>query len=138
MNRQFVRHYVEMVVVMMVGMFVLGGAAVALLAPFGVDVSSWPSEAPALALLGMAVAMGAPMVAWMRYRGHGWTPAWEMGASMFVPGLATVGLLWGGAVTEIDTLFAIEHVAMFPSMLAVMLLRRDEYSRPHGPAHATA
>jgi hypothetical protein len=128
MNRHFIRHYLEMLVVMFAGMFVLGGAAVALLAPFGVGVLAWETEAPALALLGMAVAMGAPMVAWMRYRGHDWAPAWEMGASMFVPGLATVALLAAGAVTDSHALLMVEHIAMFPAMLAVMLLRHDEYT----------
>ena len=116
---------------MMVGMFVLGGATAALLAPFGVEVLSWGDEEPALALLGMAVAMGTPMVVWMRYRGHGWAPAWEMGASMFVPGLATVALLGSGGVTDSQTLLTLAHVAMLPAMLAVMLARREEYSRPH-------
>jgi multisubunit Na+/H+ antiporter MnhG subunit len=65
-NRQFIRHYVEMVVAMMAGMFVLGGAFALLLAAFGVDVGSWSSDKPELLLLGLAFTMTAPMVAWMR------------------------------------------------------------------------
>ena len=124
----FIRHYVEMLIAMLVGMFVLGGAFVVLLAPVGVDVGDWQTEAPALLLLGMAFTMSVPMVAWMRYRGHGWAPAAEMTAAMFVPSLAAIGLLWTGAVEDSDTLLAIQHVAMFPAMLVAMLLRRDEYT----------
>jgi hypothetical protein len=76
----------------------------------------------------MAFAMTVPMVAWMRYRGHGWTPAAEMSAAMFVPSFAAIGLLWAGSVTDGHALLMIQHVAMFPAMLAVMLLRLDEYT----------
>ena len=132
----FIRHYAEMVIAMFLGMFVLGGAATVALAPLGVDVGSWHDEAPALMLLGMAFTMSAPMVAWMRHRGHGWAPSWEMVASMFVPSLAAVALLWAGAVEDSGTLMAIQHAAMFPAMLLVMLARLDEYTRH--PAHALA
>ena len=37
-------------------------------------------------------------------------------------------LLQGGLVEDIGALMAIEHVAMLPSMLVAMLLRRDEYT----------
>jgi hypothetical protein len=33
-------------------------------------------------------------------------------------------------VIEISAILALEHVAMIPAMIAVMLLRRGEYSRP--------
>lgn len=124
----FIRHYAEMLVAMFLGMFVLGGAAAGLLGLVGVDASAWRTDAPALMLLGMAFTMSVPMVAWMRHRGHGWAPAWEMAGSMFAPSLAAIALLWGGLVTDPDTLLAIQHVAMFPSMLVVMLLRLDEYT----------
>jgi hypothetical protein len=133
MTRTFIRHYAEMLVAMFVGMFVLGGALSVLLGAAGIGVSDWHTDAPELLLVGMAFTMSAPMVAWMRHRGHGWTPAWEMTASMFVPSFAAIALLWGGMVEDSDTLLAIQHIAMFPAMLAVMLLRRDEYA---GHAHA--
>ena len=76
------------------------------------------------------------MAAWMRYRGHGWAPVWEMTASMFVPSFAAIALLWAGPVEDADALLLIQHIGMFPSMLAVMLLRLDEYTG-HG-AHAVA
>jgi hypothetical protein len=128
-RRTFIRHYVEMVVAMLLGMFALGGAFVLMLGALGVDVDSWSSEAPALLFIGMAFTMAAPMVAWMRYRGHGWTPALEMTAAMFVPSFAAVGLLWLDQVEDVDALLVIEHVAMLLAMLAVMLARYTEYAQ---------
>jgi hypothetical protein len=134
----FVRHLGEMIVAMLLGMLVLGGAASVVLSAVGVEVSAWRTDAPALLLLGMATVMSAPMVAWMRHRGHGWTRCWEMTAAMFVPSFAAIALLWGGLVEETDALLAIQHVAMFPAMLVAMLLRRDEYTRHVGRVHAAA
>jgi hypothetical protein len=117
----FIRHYMEMVIAMFAGMAVLGAAGVA----FGLELE----DTPELLLLSMALSMTVPMVAWMRYRGHGWAPAWEMSGSMFLPSVAAIALLWLGAVEETGTLMAIQHVAMFPAMLLVMLFRLDEYTR---------
>jgi hypothetical protein len=134
----FIRHYAEMLIAMFLGMAVLGAGFAVPLAAVGIDVGDWRTDAPELLLLGMAFTMSAPMVAWMRYRGHGWAPAWEMTAAMFVPSIAAIALLWAGVVTDGDTLLAIQHVAMFPAMLAVMLLRLDEYTghAGHAAAHA--
>jgi flagellar biosynthetic protein FliP len=124
----FIRHYVEMLIAMFVGMFVLGGAFAVLLGAVGIDVGSWRTEAIELFLLGMAFTMSVPMVAWMRYRGHGWAPAWEMTASMFVPSFAAIALLWAGMVEDAHSLLMIQHIAMLPAMLAAMLLRPAEYT----------
>lgn len=134
----FVRHYLEMVVAMFVGMFALGMPLAALLGAVGIDVSAWQTDARELLLLGMAVTMSVPMAAWMRYRGHGWAPVWEMTASMFVPSFAAIALLWGGMVEDSEALLLIQHVGMLPSMLAVMLFRLDEYTGHGRHAHATA
>jgi hypothetical protein len=128
----FARHYAEMVAAMLLGMLVLGAGFTIALSPLGVDVATWNSDAPALALLGMGFTMTAPMVAWMRHRGHGFAAGAEMSAAMIVPTLAAVLLLWSGAVTDIHTLMMIEHVAMFPGMFAAMLLRLPEYTHPIG------
>jgi len=125
----FTRHYIEMVVAMLLGMVVLGAALAVPLEAAGVDVTNWDTEAPALSLFGMAFTMTVPMVAWMRYRGHGWAPCWEMAAAMFVPTFVAIGLLWSDVMTDLHGLMMIEHIAMFPLMLAVMFLRWDEYSR---------
>jgi len=127
----FIRHYVEMVIAMLAGMLVLGGGFSLALAAVGVD-GGWREDAPELLLLGMAFTMTVPMVAWMRHRGHGWTPAREMTAAMFLPTFAAIALLWAGAVEGTHAPLMIQHVAMFPAMLAVMLLRRDEYTG-HAP-----
>ena len=124
---RFVKHYVEMLVAMFAGMLVIGMPLEAL----GLDI-----DAIELELLWMALIMSVPMVAWMRYRGHGWAPAGEMTAAMFVPSFAAIALLWAGIVEGGHTPMMIQHVAMFPAMLAVMLLRRSEYTG-HA-AHATA
>jgi len=112
----FARHYVEMVVAMLLGMLVLG-MPLGMVLPDGAEVE----------LLTMASTMTVPMVAWMRYRGHGRQPAWEMSAAMFLPTFAAIGLLWAGLVEGTHTLMMIQHSAMFPLMLVAMLLRPSEY-----------
>ena len=131
-TRQFVRHYVEMVVAMFAGMIVLGLPLGMALGALGTSMSELRVDAPAVSLLGMAVIMTVPMVGWMRYRGHAWQPSGEMAASMFLPTFAVIALMWGGVIEDFDTLMLLEHVVMFPSMLVAMLLRRDEYSHAHG------
>jgi len=130
-TKHFIRHYVEMVVVMFVGMGVL-----ALPARWVVDaVGTSYTEAPGLMFLSMAVTMTLPMVAWMRFRGHGWQPTTEMSGSMILPTLAVLGLLGARIVEDIGVLMAGEHVAMLLAMLGAMLLRPAEYT--HG-AHGAA
>jgi len=136
--RTFIRHYIEMLIAMLLGMVVLGVPLAAGLGVLGVDVWSWESDAPELLLLGMAFTMSVPMVAWMRHRGHRWAPAWEMTASMFLPSFAAIALLWAGLVEGSGTLLTIQHAAMLPAMLVAMLLRLDEYTGHGAHAHATA
>ena len=130
-TRHFIRHYFEMLVAMFAGMVLLGGPAMVALRAAGVTSAELRSDAPAALLLGMGISMTVPMVAWMRYRGHGWRPSNEMGASMMLPTAGVIGLLAAGVLTDIGTLLMIEHVVMFPAMLIAMLLRRDEYTRSH-------
>jgi hypothetical protein len=131
-TRRFARHYVEMLVAMFLGMAVLGVPAVAALGVFGMSSTELHDDAPALLLFGMGVTMTAPMVAWMRYRGHGGPASADMTAAMFVPTFGVIALLWSGLVGDVGTLLVIEHLVMLPSMLVAMLLRRDEYT---GAAH---
>ena len=77
--------------------------------------------------------MSVPMVAWMRHRGHGWLPCWEMTASMIVPTIGALALLEAGALDGAHAAMGVQHVVMFPAMLGVMLLRRSEYAA-HWPA----
>jgi hypothetical protein len=127
-TRHFVRHYAEMVAAMLVGMLVLGAPA-GLVVDYSDDVQM---------LAAMAVTMTVPMAAWMRYRGHGWTPTLEMSAAMIVPALGVIGLLVADAVTDAGLLMGLEHVVMLAAMLGAMLLRRDEYVGHHAHAQVTA
>ena len=129
-TKNFLRHYVEMVAAMFLGMGVLMPLTGLGLGALDSSWSELRADAPALDLLGMAVTMTVPMVGWMRYRGHGWQAGAEMSAAMFLPTFAVIALLWSGLVDDIGTLLIVEHVAMLASMLAAMLLRRAEYS--HG------
>jgi hypothetical protein len=131
----FTRHYIEMLIAMVVGMLVLAVPASLALGASGVTSAELHDDAPAALLLGMAVLMTIPMVAWMRRRGHGWPASNEMAASMFVPTFAVIALLGAGVVQEAGAAMTIQHVAMLPSMLVAMLVRRDEYS---GAAHSHA
>ena len=129
--RNFIRHYLEMVAAMLLGMVALGVPALLALGTFGVSRSELYDDAPTLALLGMAVAMTVPMVAWMRHRGHGWAPCADMTAAMFLPTLAVLVPLWAGLTDDVHALMMVEHIAMGPAMLVAMLLRRDEYTGAH-------
>jgi hypothetical protein len=116
---------------------VLGPPYILALELLGTSMSEVRAEAPAVSLFAMAVMMTAPMVGWMRYRGHAWQPCAEMAASMFLPTFGVIALLWGGVLEDFGTLMMLEHVVMLPAMLVAMLLRYDEYA--HGHAHqATA
>jgi hypothetical protein len=126
--RHFVRHFAEMVAAMVLGMVILGMPAGMALSAAGMSSAELQNDAPALMLLGMAATMTVPMVAWMRHRGHGWAASAEMAASMLIPTAGVIALLWGGLVEHVGTLLVIEHVVMLPSMLAAMLLRRDEHA----------
>jgi hypothetical protein len=134
----FIRHYLEMVVAMFLGMAVLGVPAGWALGAAGSSWSELNTDAPALMLLGMAATMTVPMVGWMRYRGHGWRANTEMAASMVLPTLAAIGVLAAGLMS-VDTLLVGEHIVMLLGMLAAMLLRPAEYTHhAHGDEPAGA
>jgi hypothetical protein len=77
--------------------------------------------------------MAAPMVAWMRIRGHGWRHGFEMALAMLVPWAAVVGLVALGAANVLPWLAHASDPAMYLGMLGIMLVRRDHYA--HGGAH---
>ena len=137
MNRHFIRHYIEMLIAMGLGMAILGIPAISALSATGTSTTELRTDAPAVMLLGMAVTMTVPMVAWMRYRGHGWAASNEMALSMFIPTFAVIGLLGTGLVTDFGALMTIEHVAMLPAMLVAMLMRHEEYSHAHSQVGAS-
>jgi hypothetical protein len=116
--RHFLRHFVEMLLAMLLGMAIAEPA-----------VQGLRGGAPALAVLVMALAMSAPMAAWMRHRRHEWARVAEMAGAMLVPALVIVALLASGALHGGRAALEILHGAMVPSMLAAMLWRRGTYSQ---------
>jgi hypothetical protein len=120
-RRRFVRHYLEMVVAMLVGMAVLGPLENLLPGFEGVRAH------PELDALVMATNMTAAMVAWMRFRRHGWAATGEMAAAMYLPFVVLFPPLWTGLLDG-DATLMLGHVLMFAAMAAVMLGRRDEYT----------
>jgi hypothetical protein len=130
----FARHYVEMVLVMFAGMFVLGGALLLFAAALGASWTELKDDTPGLALGGMGFSMTAPMVWWMRRRGHTWVATRTMAIAMVLPTLVTLVLLATGANDDLHALFMIEHIAMFPAMLVAMLPYRAEYAHAYAGA----
>jgi hypothetical protein len=120
-NRRFARHYIEMVVVMVIGMIVLG-------APLNMVVHA---NGTGVMLIKMGSTMTVAMVAWMGFRGHGMRPCLEMAASMILPTIGTLGILGVGIVEGAGALMVIMHAVMLPAMFVAMLLRREEYSCDH-------
>jgi flagellar biosynthetic protein FliP len=114
----FVRHYLEMVVAMVVGMVALGP----------VEDLLWPGLDDRLDVhvLVMATNMAIGMGAWMRFCGHSWRPIAEMSAAMYVPFAVLLVPYWAGAVPG-GLLMTAGHVAMLPLMALAMLLRPAEY-----------
>lgn len=125
---RFTLHYLEMIAVMFAGMGILGGALLLAAAGLGFGPSEIEDGAPAVFLAGMGFSMTAPMVWWMRFRGHTWPANRAMAASMIAPTLAVIALLAVGALTDLSELLGIQHIAMFPAMLTAMLLHRGEYT----------
>ena len=82
--KRFSRHVIEMTVAMMLGMCVLGMTFRAIhLAVFGTGFDAAWHEHTELAVFAMTFNMTLPMLALMRYRGHGWERCAEMAAAMF-------------------------------------------------------
>jgi flagellar biosynthetic protein FliP len=115
----FVRHYLEMVVAMLVGMVVFG--RLEQLAVPGLHLRT------DLDVLVMATNMAIGMGAWMRFRGHSWRGIAEMSASMYLPFAALLVPYWTGAISG-SALMTWGHALMLPAMAAVMLLRPLEYA----------
>ena len=111
-RRRLVRHYLEMVGAMVVGMVVLGGAVSVFCAVTGHE--DLLDHAGATAPI-MATDMTVGMVVWMRYRGHGWAATREMAAAMYVPLALLIVPFWAGVLPGGGLLGAM-HVLMLPAM----------------------
>ena len=125
MGWRFTRHLLEMVVAMMLGMGVFSLALAVMGEP--------PGYANLLIRYGlMGAFMAAPMVGWMRFRGHSWRDGGEMTAAMLVPMLAPVLPVELGVAGYVpglseDSLMMLSHVAMIGGMVALMVYRWDRY-----------
>ncbi|MEO3924738.1 hypothetical protein ABGB07_12890 [Micromonosporaceae bacterium B7E4] len=137
---QFLRHFAEMTIAMVVGMLLLGpvwevlatalGAATGLALPEVLD-------RPDVGALVMAGNMTLGMAVWMRHRAHGWAPVAEMGAAMYLPFLLFLPPYWLGVVSG-EFLMTAGHVLMLPAMLLAMFRRLDEYTGGHRGAAPAA
>ncbi|HZH19901.1 MAG TPA: hypothetical protein VEZ18_06875 [Geodermatophilus sp.] len=114
-----VRHYLEMLVAMVVGMVALGP----------LEALVWPGldDRVDVHAIVMATNMAIGMGAWMRFRGHSWPAVLEMSAAMYVPFAVLLVPYWVGAVSG-SFLFTAGHVLMLPAMALAMWWRLDEYA----------
>jgi hypothetical protein len=130
----FIRHYIEMVVAMAVGMFALMWLSSAACQAAGAPHLLDRAEPMALVMAtGMAIGMGA----WMAFRRHGWRDIAEMSAAMYLPFVILFPATLAGAMTS-GTMMVVGHGLMLLAMLALMLRRRDHYGyrRPAQPTTA--
>lgn len=120
----FWRHFLQMLAVMMMGMF----AAAAVLVTV-VGAKTWDEATTRYgtqALLVMAVGVTVPMTGWMLHRGMGRRNAYEMAAVMVLPVVPFLCLYWFD-VTRSAQCGAYCGVSV-AAMLALMFYRRGEYS----------
>jgi hypothetical protein len=127
-RRKLVRHFLEMVLAMVVGMVVLGMVTRMICAALG--NSEFFVDHPGLRAPLMTLNMTAAMALWMRHRGHGWAAIAEMSAAMFVPIAVLIGPFWAGAISG-EVLLGAMHLLMLPAMVVAMLHRREEYTHDH-------
>lgn len=125
----FVLHIGEMLLAMFVGMAVFGALFSGVLLVAGTSFDEALEAAPVLIALVLMFNMSAPMVLWMRHRGHSPARVAEMAAAMLAVGIAACVLLWA-SVIESTAICGVECALMVPAMIAVMLLHPGEYSRP--------
>lgn len=119
----FLKHYLEMVLAMAVGMPVYGLLFVSPMDPLGYREVLRPQ--PYLREMIMLVAMSLPMAGFMAYRGHSLRQTVEMLAGMGLPALLVIGLTATASVPflTVATLTVFSHVGMLLGMLLAMLYR---------------
>jgi hypothetical protein len=128
----FMRHYIEMVLAMVVGMSALMPLWPVAFRAVGAPHLLDHAEPQALS---MATGMAIGMAAWMAWRRHGWRDIAEMSAVMYLAFVILFPATLAGAMTS-GTMMVAGHVLMLTAMLALMLRRRDQYGsrRPAQPA----
>jgi hypothetical protein len=134
-RRTFLRHLVEMIIAMMLGMCILGMAFRGIhTALFGAGFDAAWRQHTELAVFAMTFNMTLPMVLWMHHRGHTWERCGEMAGAMFLLALVVLVPFWAGAISS-GVVLPLEMVLMLPAMIGVMALRYDEYAT-HAPTHS--
>jgi hypothetical protein len=117
-DRTAIRHFLEMVVAMLVGMVALGPLWPHL--PGGATVHT----------LVMATNMTIGMAAWMAFRRHRLMPIVEMGLAMYLPFVVLFPAYWVGWLSAAAVMI-VGHVLMLPAMVLAMLRRPAEYTGHH-------
>jgi hypothetical protein len=125
--RHFVRHFVEMVVAMFLGMAVLGA-----MVRLALNQPGYPAllDQTEPAVLVMATNMTVGMTLLMRYRRHSWPSVAEMAGAMYLPFIVLLIPFWLGMLSG-PAVMAGGHVLMLPCMFLLMLRRRREYAQDH-------
>lgn len=106
---------------MVVGMAVFDAVFEGILAMAGTSYAVLVDDAPTAVALILMLNMTAPMLLWMRVRGHEASAVSAMGAAMVVVGAATVFLLWL-SVIDAGAICGVECGLMIPAMIVAMLL----------------
>lgn len=119
----FVRHLVEMLAAMVIGMLVLG--------PLWRLPADFAARADVSALV-MATDMAVAMAVWMWHRGHTTVAVVEMTAAMYASLLVPLIPWWAGALPG-DAALLGGHLLMLPAMVTAMLRRSGEYTGVHAP-----
>jgi hypothetical protein len=122
---RFLLHYLEMCMACCVGGVTLGFAFFG-----GAALVGYPDlivRAPYFSTLVLAIILTVPMVAWMRFRHHGWRLSLEMGSATTGMGIVVIAL---GALGLVPPSGMFEWVASLacPVMLVPMLLRVRLYA----------
>jgi hypothetical protein len=119
-NRTAIRHFLEMLVAMAVGMVVLG--------PLWPDL---PTDRVEVHTLVMATDMTVGMTALMLWRRHRPAAVVEMALAMYLPFVLLFPAYWAGWLSA-AAVFVAGHVLMLPAMVLAMLRRPGEYTEHHG------
>jgi hypothetical protein len=121
----FVRHFIEMCLVMCIG-----GVPLIMLFFWGAAQFGYPDllqQFPELSILVIAFILSLVMTAWMRFQGMGWRLTLEMSSTTIILGMVLVGLGWLGILPRNSELEWLKGLAC-AVMLVPMLLRLDHYT----------
>jgi hypothetical protein len=125
--RRFARHYLEMLIAMVLGMVLLAPLWRPLLHAAGL------TEQATVHVLVMATNMTIGMSLWMLVRRHSWAAIGEMALAMYLPFVVLLVPLQAGLLSS-GTVSTAGHLLMLPAMALAMLLRVGEYTHAHHPA----